>query len=65
MPSSIWVSVVLKIETEKAWLVDAGIKKDTWVPKSQIIDYSENEFKIGDTIEIEIPEWLALEKELI
>ena len=65
MADPIWIAVTLKAETDKAWKVDAGLKKDQWIPKSQILDYSENEFKSGDSIEIEIPEWLAFEKELI
>ena len=65
MANPIWIAVTLKAETDKAWQVDAGLKKDKWIPKSQILDYSENEFKSGDSIEIEIPEWLAFEKELI
>lgn len=63
--SSVWVPVTLMIETELAWMVDGGRDKDVWIPKSQIQDYSETEYEIGDDIEIEIPEWLAMEKDLI
>jgi RNase P/RNase MRP subunit p29 len=43
-------------ETEKAWLLDTGEKKPTWVPKSSA------EF---DGTTLTIPEPLALEKGLI
>lgn len=67
----IWISVVLEAETDLAWMVDAGTTtKDPnneriWLPKSQIRDYSEETYESGDCIEIEIPEWLALDKGLI
>ncbi len=63
--STVWICVTLEAETDKAWMVDAGIDESTWIPKSQIMDYSENEYKSGDTLEIEVPEWLALKKGLI
>jgi len=50
------IEVVLKHETELAWLVDDGDEKPVWIPKSQA------EFD-GETLTL--PEWLALEKELI
>ena len=50
------IEVVLKHETELAWLVDDGDVKPVWIPKSQA------EFD-GETLTL--PEWLALEKELI
>ena len=63
--SSIWVTVTLEAETDKAWLVDAGMDKSIWVPKSQILDYSEGSYQSGDTIEIEVPEWLATKNGMI
>lgn len=62
--NQVWVSVVIKAETDKALMVDAGFDKDHWVPKSQILDYSDD-YKLGDTIEIELPEWLAEDKGMI
>jgi len=60
----IWVTAEIKVETDDALMINAGFDKDTWIPKSQILDYSDD-YKLGDTIEIEIPEWLALDKGLI
>lgn len=51
----ITVSVKLKHETAAAYLVNGG-DKDVWVPKSQC-EYSDGE--------LQLPEWLALEKGLI
>jgi len=65
MADLVWVAVTLKAETEKAWQVDAGMGKDQWIPKSQIMDYSDPDYTMGSSIEIEIPEWLAFEKGLI
>jgi|Cruoilmetagenom7_1024161.scaffolds.fasta_scaffold37309_3 hypothetical protein len=61
----VWIAVEIKHETEAAILVDHGMGEDTWVPKSQILDYSEDSYCIGDAIEIELPEWLANEKGMI
>jgi len=60
-----WITVILQVETNMAWMVDAGLDKHIWIPKSQILDYSEEEYTSGDCIEIELPEWLATEKGLI
>ena len=46
--------------TEKALLVTDDDIQKVWLPKSQI-DYDGN---IGDTVNILMPEWLAIEKEL-
>lgn len=55
------IACTVKHETDKAMLINDG-DKDVWIPKSKITDYSET----GNVIEsIFIPEWLALEKELI
>ena len=64
MSAQIWISVTIKRETEKALFVEHGVGPDAWVPKSQILDYSDD-YRIGDTIEIELPEWLATEKDMI
>ena len=50
------VEVILKHETESAWLVDDGDEDPVWIPKSQ----AEFDGKI-----LTLPEWLAMEKELI
>ena len=64
MGAKIWIAVQIKAETDRALLVDAGMQNDSWLPKSQILDYSDD-YQIGDNIEIEIAEWLAMEKDLI
>lgn len=64
MSGQTWIAVTIKRETDKALLVEHGAGPDAWVPKSQILDYSDD-YRIGDTIEIELPEWLALEKDMI
>jgi hypothetical protein len=39
--------------------------KPIWLPKSQIsIDYNEDMLEEGDVVDIDIPEWLAIDKEL-
>ena len=64
MSGQIWLGVTIKDATVKALLVEHGAGPDVWVPKSQILDYSDD-YRLGDTIEIELPEWLALEKGMI
>ena len=64
MAGQIWISVTVKHETRAAILCEHGMGKDQWVPKSQILDYSDD-YRIGDTIEIEVPEWLAIEKGMV
>jgi hypothetical protein len=51
----------MKYETDKAMLLFDG-KKEVWVPKSQIEDTERME---KNMVVITIPEWLAMEKELI
>lgn len=64
MRGQIWIAVTVKTETIKALLVEHGMGPDVWVPKSQILDYSDD-YRVGDTIEIELPQWLASEKGMI
>lgn len=65
MSGQVWIPVTLEIESPLSWRVDFGAGDSTWIPKSQIQDYSEVEYEAGDDIEIEIPEWLALERGMI
>lgn len=48
--------------TELAVLLDVG-DHVVWLPKSQI--KTEFSFDIGQNIEVEIPEWLAIDKGLV
>lgn len=50
----------LKHETDAAWLIDDG-DRDVWLPKSQC----ELELSKNMVCTITLPEWLAIEKELI
>ena len=37
-----------------------------WIPRSQMLDSDRfEEFEVGDNFDLLIPEWLAIEKELI
>ncbi len=65
MPEPVWITVIIKQITTLAILVDHGVEKSVWIPRSQISDYSEETYQVGDKIEIEIPEWLALKKDMI
>ena len=54
-------SVKLLRETDAAIHVDHGAGK-CWLPKSQL-DYTTGDADEGDIIEVEMPQWLAEEKE--
>jgi len=56
------VTVIVKRETEKAYLVDHGGKAPIWLPKSQI-ELEPN--KDGKTHTLTCEQWLAEEKELV
>lgn len=55
-------SVQLLRETDAAIHVDHGAGK-CWLPKSQI-DYITGDADEGDYITVEVPQWLAEEKEM-
>lgn len=55
------ISLQKKHETEKAILVANLKNKDVWLPKSQIEIDSDSK----GIVEIQMPEWLAVDKELI
>ena len=50
----------IKAETDMAILVDDGAF-EVWLPKSQVEYYGE----VGEECIVEVPEWLAYDKELI
>ena len=56
------LTVVLKRETEKAWLLDHGGKAPAWVPKSQA-ELEPNQD--GKTHTLTVEQWLAEEKEMV
>ncbi|MCK5607552.1 hypothetical protein KAR91_37055 [Candidatus Pacearchaeota archaeon] len=49
--------------TGQAILINDG-DRDVWLPISQIENFDES-WKVKDTVDLEIPEWLAIEKELV
>ena len=56
------IAVEILQETDMAYLVSDGAV-DCWIPKSQVKDYGTSTDGVIDCIFI--PEWLAMEKELI
>jgi hypothetical protein len=51
------IAAVIRAETLKAWLLDAGMGEPCWVPKSQVEKNDDGTFTM--------PEWLAFEKGFI
>jgi positive regulator of sigma E activity len=49
--------------TDEAALVTDDEVSNHWLPLSQI--ECEDELEIGDTVNIEIPEWLAIQEGLV
>ena len=64
MSEKIEIFVTIVQETPYAILVEHGYGPRVWIPKSQITDDGRS-FKINDTVEIEIPVWLAEDKEMV
>jgi hypothetical protein len=54
------IAVELVHQTEKAWLVNDGVK-DHWIPKS----IGEMDHQQGRVYELTIPEWMATEKGIL
>ena len=66
MKEMIELRVVYVHATDSAILVDAGLEENVWLPKSQVeCDTLFDDMEEGSPYDIEIPEWLAEEKELI
>lgn len=62
---TVWVELEVKINDPRreAILVNDG-KQDTWIPRSQILDY-EDDLDVGVHTKVELPVWLAAAKGLI
>jgi len=58
------IAAEVLFETENAIKCDTGDPDPVWIPKSQIMEWSEV-WGEGDSGVLVIPEWLALEKALI
>ncbi len=56
-PRMVLVNGFSEIETEARVLIDVGLEKDVWFPKSQIEEIEPGVW--------EMPEWLAMEKGVI
>jgi hypothetical protein len=59
------ISVVVKKCTDRAILVNFGVKEEVWIPKSQILDWAGSEEVDYNTTTLIIPEWLATEKGMV
>jgi hypothetical protein len=64
--SSKIIELKIQIEhfTNKAILVKNLNDNKVWIPKSQI-ELDDEELSIGQIQEIQIPEWIAVDKELV
>ena len=64
------IDVEIKFITEKALLVVVE-NGETWFPKSQVWcekddqDLNMESLEVGDKVKLTMPEWLAIEKELV
>lgn len=58
-----WLKVDIRAETDMAVLVYNG-KVTAWVPKSQILD-SSDDIVVGKPNSIEVANWLAADKDLV
>lgn len=56
------IAVIVKHETDRAYLVDAGLKEEVWIPKRCVVDQYLNRKGEGT---LEIKESFAYEKGLI
>lgn len=62
MAKQVEIDCTVVHETDKAYLIDAGTDENTWIPKSQVTDYCEED---GQITSIFISEFLATQKGLI
>lgn len=59
-----WIAVQIEATTDMSIGVRNLNDKLVWIPRSQIVDSSDELVK-GTAVEIELPEWLLLEKDLV
>jgi len=65
--NTVEITVEILIQTPDAVFVSDG-NREEWIPKSLITNPEWNdweEIEAGNTIAIQIPEWVAVEKELV
>jgi len=63
MKNPIVICLEIKRETSLALFVTDGTAEPVWIPKSQIKLMEDG--GPGDTVNIEMPEWLAIDKGFI
>lgn len=63
MEKTYGVDVKIKYVSDKAVLVITDKDEEIWLPKSQII--CEEDFEADKDVKITLPEWLAIEKDLV
>jgi len=59
------ISTTIKHVTEKAVLITEDGENEVWLPKSQIEVNHGKAYGPGDTVIIAVPEWLAIEEDLV
>ena len=66
MNTEVEIAVEITAFTENAILIESLTGEDVWIPKSQITDYQcDNCDNIDEATIIFIPEWLAIDNDLI
>lgn len=59
---SVDIVVIIKHETDNAWLLDHGETEPVWIPKSQAgLDLNSD----GKSHTLTVPQWLAEEKGMV
>ena len=61
--SLVEVAVIVKRETDKAFCVTVDDKRQVWLPKSQV-EWHIDDTKTNSGVMV-MPEWLAIDKELV
>tara|TARA_R110000851_G_scaffold322318_4_gene488276 strand:- start:516 stop:710 length:195 start_codon:yes stop_codon:yes gene_type:complete len=64
MSKIIDLKVMIKHSTKSAIMVENLNEKNVWLAFS-LIELEKEDFNNGDIQEIQLPEWMAIEKELI
>jgi len=59
------ISAIFNTETSAAVCVNIGDGEDTWIPKSQIDDWQDDEHERGDVIEFEVATWFCEKEGLV
>ena len=66
MNAEVEIAVEITAFTDNAIMIESLTGEDVWIPKSQITDYSCDDCdSLDEATIIFIPEWLAIDKDLI